>query len=115
MRVTDADDVALVLEHQNVVDLGARGQLRMLRLKDAQQLDERLVRQLREGEIVPRREADDPCQAVRGAIPIDARRSVDRGWSQRTDAGMIVVEHEYAFIRRIARARHATVSGAEIT
>ncbi len=113
VRVGDADDLALVLEGQHVVDLRPGAQLAVLPLPRLQQRDDLRQVQLGERQVVPRRVADDAGHAARRAVAVDAagRRQVRR--RGRADARHVVVEHEDAVVRRVAGAAHARVAGAE--
>src|SRR5204863_276377 len=69
MRVTDADDLALVLEHEHVPYLVARAELAVLRLQHLQQTEDLRLAELGERDVVPRRDADDAC-SIASACPL---------------------------------------------
>ena len=74
MRVRDADDLALVLEHQHVIHLRPAAQVAVLLLPGRQQGDDLLAVQLGERHVVPGRVADHPGDPFRGPIAVDPRR-----------------------------------------
>ena len=76
MRVADADGLALVLEDEDVRDLGPRGQLAHLILPGGQQRLDAFNRQFGQRDVVARAVADDARQA-RGRF--DAIRRGRRG------------------------------------
>ena len=69
MRIADADDLALVLEHQHVVHFGPSAELAILLLQCPEQANDLLVWKLGEREIVARRVAHDACDAVGSTVP----------------------------------------------
>jgi hypothetical protein len=115
VRVGDADDLALVLEDQDVVDLLVRAEFGVLPLPGAHQFDDLHVLEFCEGQVVARAVADDACDAGRRAVAVNAggRGQVPR--RVEPHAGMIVVKDEYVFVIVVAPAAHASVARAQVT
>src|SRR6266508_170321 len=115
VRVGDADDLALVLKDQDVVDLFVRAEFDILPLPGAHQVDDLGGLEFCEGQVVTRAVADDAGDAGRWAVAINA------GWRGQVPrrvephAGMIVVKDEDVFVIVVALAAHASVARAQVT
>src|SRR5690242_15875530 len=114
VRVRDADDFALVLENENVINVWAAAEINVLFLPHRKQGFDFRRRKLRERQVVFGAVTDDACDAARGAALIDARGR-RRLWRVEADARMIVVEYERLLVSGIDRAAHTTVARTEIT
>src|SRR3954447_13971057 len=114
VRVADADNLSLVLEDEDEVHFGMRGQFAPLLLPRREQRIDAVDIELRQREVVAGAVAHHSRDARGRAISIDAdrRRQVTRGID--ADTRVIVIEHECAGIRRIDRAAHSRVARAEI-
>src|SRR4030095_790863 len=115
VRVGDADDFALILEDQDVVDLLVAAEFDVLQLPGAHQVDDLRGLELCEGQVVARAVADDAGDAGRGAIAINARRRGQVPRRVEPHAGMIVVKDEDVFVIVVAIAAHASVARAQVT
>src|SRR5262245_4475130 len=115
MRVGDADDFALVLEDQDVVDLLVAAEFYILLLPGAHQVDDLRGLELCEGQVVARAVADDAGDAGRWAVAVNAggRGQVSR--RVEPHAWMIVVKDEDVFVIVVALAAHASVARAQVT
>ena len=71
VRIGDADDLAFVLEDQNIVDLRVIAEFEILIAPDAQQVDDLRQFQLGQGNTVIGTVADDAGDAGRRAIRVD--------------------------------------------
>src|SRR2546427_7082934 len=115
MRVADADDLALVLEHEHVPYLVARTELAVLHLQHLQQTQNLRFAELGERDVVPRREADDAGASVGGPIPIDPRRRRELRGRPGAEARVVVVEHEDAGVSLGPSSRAAQVARTQMT
>src|SRR5262245_37557117 len=115
VRVGDADDLALILEDQDVVDLLVAAEFDVLPLPGAHQVDDLRGLEFCEGQVVARAVAYDAGVASRGAIAINARRRGQVPRRVETHAGMIVVKDEDVFVIVVAIAAHASVARAQVT
>ena len=73
VRVGDADDLALVLEDEHVIDAVACAEIAVLLLPDLEQPVDLGRLQLRQRQVVARAVADDARHARRGPVAVDAR------------------------------------------
>src|SRR4051812_1338880 len=71
--VTDSHDLAAILEYQHVLHAGARRELAILSLPGAHQPDKLRRAELGQAQIVPWSITDDPRDAPRRAVAVDAR------------------------------------------
>src|SRR5262245_56812872 len=92
MRVGDADDLALVLEDQDMVDLLVAAEFYILPLAGAHQVDDLRDLEFCEGQVVTRAVADDAGDAGSGAIAINSRWRGQVSRRVEPNAGMIVVK-----------------------
>jgi hypothetical protein len=115
VRVGDPDDLALILEDQDMVDLLVAAEFYILFLPGAHQVDDLRVLEFGECQVVARAVADYAGDAGRGAIAINARGRGQVTRRVEPYAGMIVVEDEDVFVIVVALAAHASVARAQVT
>src|SRR5215475_15811372 len=96
MRVGNADDLALVLEDQDVIDLLARAEFDVLLPPDARQVDDLGGIELRESQVVARAVTDDARNACRGPVAVNARRRGQVARRVDTDAWVVVIKYKSA-------------------
>jgi hypothetical protein len=115
MRIRDADNFALVLENEHVLDLRHTAEFVVLFLPGVQQLLNLIDRELSESEVVFGTVANYACDSSCRTILIEACGRFEHGRCSERHTRMIVIENVCLLIFRIDRAADARVAGTEIT